>query len=136
EEPLRPGEVFSVRPEVQTDSVEVFGPLTLDNLGAAQRDAVKARHGSGGEFLFERTGQVGLYVARWPDGGERWFAVNLVDTEESNLQPRDAVQVGAQTVEAAPVQGRPWETWRWIALAALVLLLLEWLFYNKRYFTF
>ena len=83
----------------------------------------------------ERTNEVGLYVARWK-GGERWFAVNLLDAEESNIQPRDAVQVGSQVVEATPVLGRPWETWRWIALAALVLLLLEWLFYNKRYFAF
>ena len=72
-----------------------------------------------------------MYVATWP-GGARAFAVNLLDEEESNIQPRDEIKLGEQKVEAGGQQRRLYETWKWVALGALALLLLEWAMYHRR----
>ena len=66
-------------------------------------------------------------------GRAQAFAVNLLDLQESNIQPRDAVQVGSQSLPAGPSRGQPRETWKWWAVIALGLLTLEWVFYHRRY---
>jgi hypothetical protein len=84
-----------------------------------------------GEFLFKDTEIQGIYRAEWQGGG-RSFAVSLLDEAESNIQPRDQVAIGEQQLETESKVARPYELWKWAALAALVLLLLEWAFYHRR----
>jgi hypothetical protein len=86
-----------------------------------------------GEFSYIAD-RVGVYRARWP-GGELPFAVNLLDPDESNIQPRDAIVVGEQHLSA--VRGAPAtvDTWKWGVLIALVLLVLEWVLYHRRFFS-
>jgi hypothetical protein len=58
--------------------------------------------------------------------------VNLLDAEESNIEPRSTIQIGAESLVAGRETHQPREMWKWFALAALLLLLLEWYIYNKR----
>jgi len=66
------------------------------------------------------------------DGAVRHFAVNLLDPNESNIEPRTEIKIGGEEVAAGQERRQPREVWKWIALAALVLLLVEWYVYNKR----
>jgi hypothetical protein len=124
EENVQPGQVKVVRPEGGVARVEVVDPV-------GSRQAVG--RGSGGAFLYKDTERVGVYQATW-EGGERSFAVNLLDADESNIQPRDEVQVGSQRLAAGQARRQTYETWKWVALAALLLLVLEWAVYHRRLF--
>lgn len=123
EDTVRPGQVVQVRPDAAVADVEVWAP------GA--NEGVPLERAAGGDFAFKDTEEPGVYRARW-DGGGRAFAVNLLDEAESNTQPRDVVQIGEQQLLAEGKVGRPVELWKWAALAALALLLIEWAFYHRR----
>jgi hypothetical protein len=92
-----------------------------------------ALRGVGGDSSYKNTDRVGDYEATWA-GGQRFFAVNLLDADESNIQPRDAIKIGEQRLAAGPSRRQTYDTWKWIALAALVLLVLEWAAYHRRLF--
>ena len=93
----------------------------------------RVERGSRADFAYGATDRVGPYKASW-DGGVRRFAVNLLDAEESNIEPRPAVQIGAESVQSSATRHQPRELWKWAILAALGLLLLEWYVYNRRVF--
>ena len=44
------------------------------------------------------------------------------------------LKIGSDDVEAGAQRRQPRELWRWIALGALILLMVEWYVYNKRVF--
>jgi hypothetical protein len=125
EENVQPGQVKVLRPAVAVRRLEVFPPG-----GGPAREVAR---GAQAEFLYKDTEEVGVYRAAWPGGG-RNFAVNLLDADESNVQPRDEVRIGSQALAAGASQRQTYETWKWVALAALVLLLLEWALYHRRMF--
>src|SRR5439155_20518263 len=105
--------------------LEITGPdEKVQSLGQEDRQPKAA-------FAFGGTDKVGIYQAKW-DGGQRNFAVNLLDPEESNIEPRPSIQIGAEVVTAGQQTSPPRELWKWFALAALMLLLLEWYIYNRR----
>jgi hypothetical protein len=124
---VQPGETMVLRPEPGVKEIEVFDPLQKRH---------KLQRGTRPDFLFGATEQVGIYQVRRDDGIERSFAVNLLDPRESNIIPQTRVRIGPDEKEAGKEQNREWhqprELWKWIALAALVLLLLEWYIYNRR----
>ncbi len=126
EENVQPGQPRVLRPGGGVKRMEVTGPGNV-------REVLSSR---GREFLFKQTDQVGTYRASWGDGagGQRNFAINLLDAEESNLQPRDDVLLGSQRIVAGQVRRQAHDTWKWVALAALGLLLLEWAVYHRRIF--
>jgi hypothetical protein len=61
------------------------------------------------------------------------FCVNLMDSNESNITPREEISIGKYaTVSASTVKRANLELWRWIAVAGMAMLLFEWWFYHKR----
>jgi hypothetical protein len=126
EETIQPGELKTLRPDVVVDKIEVLAPAD------AKPDEVKKS--PQGDFSYKGTERVGVYRAKWKDG-ERSFAVNLLDPEESNLQPRDEVTFGSTRLKANETKGQVHDTWKWGAVGALALLLLEWALYYRRIFT-
>jgi hypothetical protein len=57
----------------------------------------------------------------------------LLDSAESNIKPRDELQLGKYTkVTATTVQRANLELWRTIAGLALLVLLIEWWYYHRR----
>ena len=84
----------------------------------------------GGELLFDRTSVAGIYrYSRQDPFGDvhRYFAVTLTDERESDIAPRAAVttQVTGETTEQA-LATSTLPLWPWLAMAALLLLALEW----------
>jgi hypothetical protein len=124
EENVQPGQVKLLRPDGKIDEIRVRDPKGSET---------KLDRGSRAEFSYGATDQVGIYLARWKDG-ERRFAVNLLDADESNIEPRPGVQVGAEQVRAEETRRQPRELWKWAVLAGLGFLLLEWYVYNRRVF--
>jgi hypothetical protein len=124
EENTQPGQVQTLRPDTAARTIDVTAP-------DGSRQTVT--RGSQGDFSYNDTERVGVYRAGWP-GGERSFAVNLLDADESNIQPRDEIQVGAHQLVAGQVRRQTYDTWKWGIVAALVFLLVEWLVYQRRIF--
>ena len=62
----------------------------------------------------------------------RSFAVNLLDTNESNIEPREEIRIGGDTFTAGGETPQPREIWKFILLLAVGLLTAEWVVYNRR----
>ena len=86
-----------------------------------------------GRAVFTDTNQLGSYQVQWQDGLPIRFAVNLFSPLESNIIALDNLPgVEAQSSQAAAgAEAGQREWWRWFALAALLLLVLEWLVYQR-----
>jgi hypothetical protein len=122
EETVRPGHPKYIRPSSATPEIHVSSPSGVK---------LKLERGTRSDFAFGGTAEVGIYTASWP-GETRRFAVNLFDVEESHIEPREFVQIGAEPVRAGENRKQPRELWRWLVLAGLVFLLVEWWIYNRR----
>jgi len=84
------------------------------------------------EFVFGDTYKQGIYKLRLGTNNLT-FCVDLLDSAESNIKPRDELQLGKYTkVTATTVQRTNMELWRSIAALGLLLLLGEWWYYHRR----
>ncbi len=125
EDNVQPGQIKTLRPDAAVKAIDVIDPdRKRQTVSEQTTDSV---------FSYKNTDRVGVYEATWP-GGQRPFAVNLLDADESNIQPRDAVKIGEQRLAAGPSRRQTYDMWKWIALAALTLLVLEWAVYHRRVF--
>lgn len=123
EEVLQPGQPKSLRPDLAVKEIQVEDP-------AGHVETL--RRGSRADFTYGATDRVGVYQVKWDGQVQRSFAVNLLDPLESNLEPREVIAIGDARVAAGETRSVPREVWKWVALAALVLLLAEWYVYNRR----
>ena len=85
-----------------------------------------------GRLVFGQTDRQGLYQVQF---GERTlrFAANLLSLQETKLWPRQELALGKFTLVKADTGKRAdLEVWRWFALAALALMLVEWWYYHTR----
>lgn len=100
-----------------------------------------------GTFIYDDADAAGLYHARWEPDGRRSIAVNLFDARESDVAPRGLVPEGTPPSLAESykikigynaISGRsgtavvPKDWWKFPALLALLVLLIEWYVYNRR----
>jgi len=84
------------------------------------------------EFVFGDTFKQGVYRLRIGTNSTS-FCSDLLDVNESNIRPRDELQVGKYTkVAATTVQRTNMELWRSIACMGLGVLLFEWWYYHRR----
>ncbi|MGI8966120.1 MAG: hypothetical protein ACR2H1_08560, partial [Limisphaerales bacterium] len=84
------------------------------------------------EIVFGDTAKQGIYKLR-VGANETVFCVNLLDAAESNTKPKAELQFGKYgKVEATSIKRANLELWRWIAVAALAVLMFEWWFYHRR----
>jgi hypothetical protein len=85
-----------------------------------------------GQVLFDDTEQAGVYRVR-QGSQQRVFVANLLNRAESNIMPRDQLQLGARTVNQAEKPGViNREIWKWLALVGLSVLCMEWFVYHRR----
>ena len=122
EETVRPGMPKTIRP---------FGDIKEIRVRTPSGSTKKLERGTRAAFSFGGTSELGVYEVTWDDENRK-FAVNLFDTNESQIEPRPAVKIGEVQIEAGPSRKQPRELWRWVVLAVLAFLLLEWWVYNRR----
>jgi hypothetical protein len=120
---VKPGEVMTLRPDVAVREIEVVNPA---------KESKKEERGTRPDFTYGKTDRVGIYQVRWDGKEQRHFAVNLLDADESNIEPRSEIKIGDASIKTNASSGQPRDTWKWVALAALILLLVEWYVYNRR----
>jgi hypothetical protein len=92
----------------------------------------------GGQMLFGDTNAFGPYIVEEFRGDELVarirYTVNLYAPDESQVARQDALNVqqvsGLQQATTGEQVGRE-EFWRWLAIAALVVLVVEWLVYQR-----
>ncbi|HVY71772.1 MAG TPA: VWA domain-containing protein, partial [Verrucomicrobiae bacterium] len=84
------------------------------------------------EILFGDTGRQGIYKLS-AGTNQTTFCVNLLDGAESDTAPREELKFGKYgEVTATAMKRANLEMWRWIALAALGILMFEWWYYHRR----
>jgi hypothetical protein len=84
------------------------------------------------EIVFGETFRQGVYHLR-VGTNDTAFCVDLLDSVESNIKPREELQLGKYSQVAATTMRRAnMELWRSIAAIALVVLLFEWWYYHRR----
>ena len=84
------------------------------------------------ELVFGDTLKQGTYRLRLGTN-DTVFCVDLLDAAESNIQPREELQLGKYTkVPATTLQRANMELWRTIAALGLLVLLAEWWYYHRR----
>jgi hypothetical protein len=94
--------------------------------------AVQLERGQRPDFVFGDTGRIGVYRYQAEKGPVRSFAVNLLDSNESNIEPREEIRIGSDRVVAGQETQQPKEIWKWVLLLGLALLAVEWVVYNRR----
>jgi len=120
----------------------VAEPIALDDIASEttvtvtcpDASQVEVRPGPGGTVRFPGTYRVGMYAVDVPDEPRRFYAVNLLDAEESCLEPRKAialsnVMVAAQEQEVTRANVPLWPV---LVLVALGLACAEWAVYNLK----
>ena len=82
--------------------------------------------------IFTQTDQIGVYTLFADNTELERFTVNLLDSAESAL-PHSSMSTMPEgsTEGAAGLQPIAQEIWRWFALTACLLLLVEWWFYHR-----
>ena len=87
---------------------------------------------------FPQTDQLGFYEVSWPDATAAsgikpsLFAVNLLNPTESDIRPQPLQTAANSVLTSTSVARVNREIWRWLALAALIFLLVEWWAYHRR----
>lgn len=127
---LAPGQPLAIAVDASITEVRMTKPD--GTIATATRD--------GGQAIFVDTGLLGPYlVEQFQDQklvSRTRYAVNLFSATESEIQPRAELAVtqasGLQQAETSADNrvGRQ-EIWRWLAAAALVVLVIEWLVYQR-----
>jgi Ca-activated chloride channel homolog len=121
---LRPGESLSILPQTDVEKIVIASPSN-------QAFTLSAK-----EIVFTQTHEPGFYAVNLISNDStrvEYFAVNLFDERESNIQPREFIQVGQeQVVPTASAQIGQRELWGWLAALALLVLLIEWQAYHRR----
>lgn len=123
DESLQPGQLKLIYPDTPVTQIQVVDPAgkthTLDR-------------GARSFFSFDHTDRIGVYPILWGGSRQRVFTVNLFDSQESNLEPRQEFQIGAEKVVMDKARRQPHDLWKIVAVVAVGLLLLEWYLYNQR----
>jgi hypothetical protein len=82
---------------------------------------------------YRDTLRLGVYRIAPSVEGYPAFAVNLLNATESNIRPNAGFSVGTEAIAAGTSirrENRP--LWPWLMLAAMAVLLVEWVIYNRR----
>ncbi len=122
---IKPGDPISLRSPTGAEELTVISP---------RGDRKLLRPDGQKTFNYTDTDTPGVYQVE--HGGNELvqrFAVNLFDSQESDIRPRPEVELGHSTVQATvSMESVRYELWKWILLLGLLILALEWYIYNRR----
>ncbi|MBP6179136.1 MAG: BatA and WFA domain-containing protein [Anaerolineales bacterium] len=125
---LSAGETLALIPPTDADQIVIASPTNQTFTLAA----------SGAQTLFSQTDELGYYAVNFISEDStkaEYFAVNLFEPDESNIQPRETLQIGTSSVTPAQSQqiGLQ-ELWKWLAGFALLILMIEWQVFHRKTF--
>lgn len=124
-EQLAPGESLILPVQTGIQQVEIISP------GGESQLLLPDENGVSYTDVFS----LGLYEVRMESQDRAYqdfFAVNLFDANESDLTPRESVQIGRRTLEASiSTETGQREIWWVFALIGIGLLVVEWWIYHR-----
>ena len=128
-ESVRPGKVVMIDAPASAKSSSV-GQISVRTPGGKRSKLKESRPGRSN---FTDTEELGIYEAYYEGKPFLRFAVNLFDSTESDIAPRESFEAGPTAVEGqSGWEDSRKEFWRWLVAAGLVILLFEWYIYNHR----
>jgi hypothetical protein len=132
---LLPGRIGVIPDQVAPGQVLTFTPPPeIDTLTVTRPDGTSTRlEVQEGRTLYTDTTQLGVYRVTWGEDQSLVFAVNLSNHQESDILPTESLPLfdgTSETEDTLPQQARQ-EWWRPLALIALIILVIEWLVYNR-----
>jgi Ca-activated chloride channel homolog len=130
---LTPGQPLALQVDAQINEVRITRPD--GSTVSSRNDQIQIQ---GGQAIYADTDALGIYTVEELGANEvlarRRFAVNLFAPNESQVLAQRDLQItqtsGAQSTLSRERDGRQ-EFWRWVALAALIILIVEWLVYQR-----
>jgi hypothetical protein len=125
---VRPGWPINLTLSSRSATYEIVDP---------KGNRTQVDRGADGRFIFTQTDIPGAYEVLAPglEFPVEMFCANLFSENESNLAIGKEIQTSAEKIQATDVTIRArQETWRWLLLLGLVMLMLEWVVFNKRIF--
>lgn len=125
---VRPGWPINLTLSSRSATYEIVAP---------NGDRTKIDRGTDGRFIFTQTDVPGVYEVLAPslEYPVEMFCSNLFSAIESNLAIGTEIQTSAEKIRATDVTIRArQETWRWLLMIGLILLMAEWVVFNKRVF--
>jgi len=123
---VKPGDLLKLKRNDGVTRLEIETPDGRMELVEGQKE---------NSFQFSGTNRSGIYRIRDAETKElqRLVPVNLLDATESNLTVRESLDLGYSEYKqiSTQVPSRK-EWWPWVLAVGLVLLMVEWLIYNRR----
>lgn len=123
-------------------ALAVGEPITIENVSGETTFTVVCPDGAevemqadpSGVVRFPGTYRVGVYTARTLEGPPRFYAVNLLEPQESRIEPKGKIELAGAAVSAQEqgVQRANVPLWPLLTLVALALVCIEWLAYNLK----
>ncbi|HUY34310.1 MAG TPA: BatA and WFA domain-containing protein [Pirellulales bacterium] len=121
---VRPGQPVAWRSDTPAERIQVKPP---------QGAPFDVARGPLNTFNVTSTADVGVYEVRAGEQGLGSFAVNLFDSNESDVRPALELGVGDyKVVGSTHREPARRDLWKIVLLAALAVLLVEWYIYNRR----
>ena len=120
---VSPGEAVTFTPQLGVTKLIVTSPDGLDTVLEIQN----------GQAIYADTNQVGVYQVTWGEDQSLSFAVNLSNIQESDILPKEQLSLIDNDTETQSGSTRKarLEWWHPLAVFALILLIIEWLVYNR-----
>jgi hypothetical protein len=114
--------------------LEGLGPETPAQINGPEISGAEIKTTAAGSLRVPHTDKVGVYSIGLADQPPRLFAVNLLDSAESNIEPVREMSVsgGQVQIQTGSVAQANLALWPYLVGFALVLACLEWLVYNSK----
>ncbi|MBN2374861.1 MAG: VWA domain-containing protein [Sedimentisphaerales bacterium] len=115
-------------------TIENLPPETIARISVPNLPEQEIIIGDSGVLRYSATERAGIYVVEIPDQPPRYFAVNLLNENESNINPQKELTFTGLTLQARDeslsLANLP--LWPYLVAFALFIAVLEWLVYIKK----
>ena len=128
--------------QTQQHSLAIGQPITTQYFGNLEKAIIDGPNisktpitkDSSNILRFPDTSKAGVYTLTINDELNELFAVNMLDTYESDITPMKEIKITGTTVTAK--ENKPGLTqlalWPFLVMAALIVVCIEWFVYNSR----
>jgi hypothetical protein len=114
------------------ETIQVLAPESVKSVDITLPDKTTVRlvPDEKGIVSLDRTERVGPYEFKAADFRKN-VGASLLNKRESNIKPRDAIDLSGGAVRAVESTRTNREIWKWLIIAALGVLCIEWFVYHR-----
>lgn len=123
---VRPGDLVTIKTELPREKIRVLSP---------SGKVTDLQPQTNRSFVYTQADQIGVYdvTDAATEKVDQRISVNLTDANESNLVVKEDLKLGYTQLQRVSTQvPKRKEFWPFLLIAGLVLLMAEWIIYNRR----